>query len=157
MNHRLDLILTNFPPAVTDNTKIFAKSVGRLPVVVCGSKQQLKLKKNFPQSLAGAPLILPTLHSKLRHDLEHFFRLQQIPMNIISECQDTSLQLQMGAEGLGLVALAAPAAADFVKKGQLVSLGQLPQVSEEIWLVAAKRKVENTVAARLWKRFQIQM
>ncbi len=48
---------------------------------------------------------MPTLHSKLRHDLNHYFRAQDIAILPVAETQDTSLQTLLASDGLGLAPL----------------------------------------------------
>lgn len=154
--HRLDLILSNYPPPASDQFQVFSKSVSKIPVSVYGSKEFGSLKKNFPASLSGQPFVLPTAHSKLRSDIEHYVRLNGINLVPVAETQDTSLQKLMGANGLGLVPLAEPSAKELVRSGQLQALGRLDGVYEEIWMITADRKVQNPVAAHLMKSFKVE-
>ncbi|WII72940.1 LysR family transcriptional regulator [Bdellovibrio sp. 22V] len=152
--HQIDLLLSNYPPNVDFKT-LHAKSIAKLDVVVCGSPQFLHLKKNFPASLQGQPFIFPTMHSKLRRDLDHFFAVNGIHVDRISETQDTSLQKLLGQEGVGLIPIAEVAASDLLKEKKLVKLGKLRGVYEEIWLMAADRKIDNPIAAKLMKGFSL--
>ncbi len=97
---------------------------------------------------------MPTLDSKLRHDIEHYFRLNDIYLNIFAETQDTSIQKLLVTEGLGLVALPEFAAEQLVKEKKLIKLGALKGVHEEFWLITAKRSIENPVATRLAREFR---
>lgn len=151
--HKLDLLLANYPPHM-DTKSVYAKSVAKLKVVVCGAPRFKDLRKNFPQSLEGQPFIFPTAHSRLRRDLEHYFKLNEIRVDQTVETQDTSLQLLLGQEGVGLIPIAEVAAEDLIKEKKLVVLGTLEGISEEIWLAAASRKIENPIAAKLMKSVQ---
>lgn len=151
--HKLDLLLANYPPQ-TDIKSIYAKSVAKLKVVVCGAPKFKDLRKNFPRSLEGQPFIFPTAHSRLRRDLEHFFKLNEIRVDQTVETQDTSLQLLLGQEGVGLIPIAEVAADDLIKEKKLIVLGVLEGVHEEIWLASASRKIENPIAAKLMKVVQ---
>ena len=50
---------------------------------LCGAPKFKSLKTKFPGSLAMAPLIMPTIHSKLRHDLDHYFKSAGLIMDIV--------------------------------------------------------------------------
>jgi LysR family transcriptional activator of nhaA len=113
------------------------------------------LKDNFPESLAKAPMILPTIHSKLRHDLEHYFKTAGMIMDVVAETQDTSLQRLMGMDGLGLLPLPSFAVDDLISAGSLILLGTLPGLFEEFYLVAASRKIENPVSSQIMKSFHL--
>lgn len=153
--HKVDLLLANYPPPVTEGGGLFARCVAKMPVVVCGSPRFAHLRDDFPQSLANEPFVMPTMHSRLRHDVEHFFKLNQIRVRMMVEVQDTSLQKLLGAHGVGLIPVAVPAVLELVKNQELVIIGELPDVYEELWLVAGERRIQNTVAATLMKEFTI--
>ena len=151
-NHKIDLILSNYPAAL-EQKKVFSRSVAKLPVSIFGSKKYQAVKKSFPQSLNGKPFVLPTVHSKLRHDLEHYFKLQNIQIISAAETQDTSLQKLLASNGIGL--------APFSETGNqaeqnLIRLGRLKGVYEEVWLISAQRKLENPISAKLMNTFSLK-
>jgi len=153
--HQLDLIVSNYPPASLEFGKIYSRSMAKVPVAVFGAAQFSGLKKGFPESLSGQPFILPTAHSKLRHDLEHYFKVNRIRIIPMVETQDTSLQKLLGIEGQGLVPLPEFSAKELVAEKKLVKLGVLQEVREEFWLISAARRIENPIAAKLMKSFQL--
>lgn len=150
--HRIDLILSNYPPPASESDQVFSKTVAKLPVAVYGAAKFKSLSKGFPKSLHGKPFVMPTLHSKLRHDLNHFFKVQGILVSTIAETQDTSLQRVLAGNGVGLAPLSETKADEL--EG-LKKIGRLSGVHEEVWLISAQRKLENPVAARLMKTFAL--
>jgi len=154
-SHQLDLIVSNYPPSSLEFGRIYSRSLAKVPVAVFASAEFIGLKKKFPESLNGQPFILPTAHSKLRHDLDHYFKINGLRIIPIVETQDTSLQKLLGIDGLGLIPLPEFTAKDLVGEKKLVKLGTLQDVREEFWLISAARKIENPVAARLMKSFQV--
>lgn len=126
-----------------------------MPVVICGSAKFSNLKRGFPESLNGQPFVMPSLQSKLRHDVEHFLKLSDIHVNTIAEVQDTSLQKLMGSHGDGLIPIALPAAEELIANKALINIGILQDVHEELWLIAAQRRIQNPVAAAIMKDFKI--
>lgn len=148
--HKIDLLLANYPPQ-QDAKSIYSKPIAKLKVVVCAAPKFKDLKKNFPHSLEGQPFIIPTVHSHLRRELEHYFKINEIRVDQTAETQDTSLQLLLGQEGVGLIPIAEVAAQDLIKEKKLIVLGTLEGIYEEIWLASASRKIENPIAAKLMK------
>lgn len=155
--HRIDLMLSNYPPQALEQKEVYSKSIAKSPVSVFGSPQFLGLKKSFPKSLNGKPFVLPTAHSKLRHDLNHYFKLQGIHVTPIAETQDTSLQRLMAKDGLGLAPFPEIAIEELEKAGKLKRIGRLNGVYEEVWLISAQRKLENPIAAKLMKHFVLSV
>ena len=98
---------------------------------------------------------MPSVHTKLRHDVEHFLKLRDINVDMVAEVQDTSLQKLMGSHGDGLIPIAAPAAEELIGNKSLVVIGTLLDVYEELWLIAGKRRLENPIAAQIMKEFRL--
>jgi LysR family transcriptional regulator, transcriptional activator of nhaA len=150
--HKIDILVSNYALQVLDEGQIFSKSVAKLPVSVYGATKYKKLKKNFPHSLNGIPFVFPTVHSKLRHDLNHYFKLNNIHVLPIAETQDTSLQKLFVEKGIGLAPFSEVVG---VRDQGLLRLGRLTDVFEEIWLISAQRKLENPIAAQIMKSFSL--
>jgi LysR family transcriptional regulator, transcriptional activator of nhaA len=153
--HRIDLILSNGPSFGVEGAKLYSKRVARMPVVVAGARKFKSLKKNFPHSLGNQPMIVPTVHSKLRADLDHFFRTQKIPVDICVETQDTAVQKLLGLHGIGLVSAPRVALDEYLTSGELLEIGRIPGVHEEIHLTAASRRIENPISNKIFASFEI--
>ena len=151
--HKIDLVISNYIPRIRDDLKIYSRSVAKFPVSIYGPKEFLHLKKDFPKSLENATFILPTAHSKLRHDIEHFFKARKINLDIAVETQDTALQKLMGVDGLGLIPLSSVAAQSYVKEKKLYEIGKIPGVYEEIFFLSLSRKIENPISSHIMRNF----
>lgn len=151
--HRIDLIVSNYPSQALEEAQVFSKSIAKLPVSVYGSKKYTDLKRSFPKSLDGKPFVFPTTHSKLRHDLNHYFKLHGIHTLPVAETQDTSLQKLLAEHGVGLAPFSE---VEGVNEQSLIRIGRLEDVFEEIWLISAHRKIENPIAAKLMNSFSLR-
>jgi LysR family transcriptional activator of nhaA len=154
--HDLDLILTNHTPAFSKSERAIARPVAKFPVAVFGAPSFKPLARKFPASLHRQPFIVPSFDSKLRHDLDHFFSVNGIAIERVVESQDTAVQKNLCVEGTGLVAVPDVGGMEYVREKKLVRLGLLDGVTEEIWLVAGARRIENPIASKLMKSFKIE-
>ncbi len=155
MAHRIDLMVTNFLPTGVDAKGIYPKSITKQNVAFYGAPKFKSLRKGFPKSISGVPMIFPTYDSRLRQDLDHWAKLNQIELNIVIESQDISVKKLMAASEMGLVPAATHAVAGQISNGELVEIGQLQGVHEELYLVTAQRKIENQIAAKLRDSFSV--
>lgn len=154
--HRVDLVISDYQPDIGDMRRFSMRSLGKHPLSVFGTHEYSGLRKKFPESLQNQPFLMPTLHSKRRHDLDHFFRIHQSNVEVVMETQDTSVQKLMAIRGLGLVALPDFAAQQLIQEKKLQYLGTLEGVYEEIFLVSSPRTISNPVSDFLLKDFNLE-
>ncbi len=153
--HHIDLFIANYSPSLGEGPNLFSRSLAKIPVAIYGAPSYKHLRKNFPRSLDRVPIILPTKDSKLRLDLEHYFATANQTLSVVAETQDTSLQKLLGVDGLGILPVTAMSIKDSLAKGELIELGKLPGVFEEIFLVSASRKIENPISSQLMKTLSL--
>ncbi|OYZ21260.1 MAG: LysR family transcriptional regulator [Bdellovibrio sp. 28-41-41] len=153
--HRMDLMVTNFLPAGTDGKGLFSKSIVKKNVAFYGAPKFKALRKGFPKSISGEPMILPTYDSRLRQDLDHWAKLNKIELNIVIESQDVSVKKLMAINEMGLIPTATHTVTGQILRGELVEIGQLQGVHEELFLITAQRKIENQIASKLKDQFSV--
>lgn len=147
----IDCFISNYTGDFSRDKNMTSKSFVKAPVSIYASKKFLECKKNFPKSLTGQPIILPTHHSKLRHDLDYFFDSKKIKISCELETQDTSLMKIFAEQGAGLAALPDIAATNLVREKKLFKIGTLPNIKEEYWIISSKRTIDNPIATKLLK------
>lgn len=152
--HRIDLLVTNFAPK-SEPGQVYSKRIARLPLWVVGAKSFLKLKSNFPKSLNGQPFILPTADSSVRYDFESFSKQAGVRPDYLTETQDLMIQKLLALNGTGLTVMPEFAVREYLQKKELFLIGRLPQMFEELFLVAASRTIENPIASFLMRNFQV--
>jgi LysR family transcriptional activator of nhaA len=96
---------------------------------------------------------LPTFDSKLRQDIEHWASINQVTMDVVAETQDISLKKLMAIDGLGLIPAANHSVFRQIADGELIEIAPLKGVTEELFLISAKRKIANPIAASLMEKF----
>lgn len=155
VSHKMDLMVTNFLPAGTDGKGLYPKSIAKKNVGFFGAPKFKALRKGFPKSISGQPMILPTYDSRLRQDLDHWAKLNKIELNIIVESQDISIKKLMAISELGIIPTAAHTVTGQILRGELIEIGQLQGVYEELFLLTAHRKIENSIASKLRDSFTV--
>ena len=151
--HRIDLMITNFLPQGSDAKGITHKLLSKRNVAFFGAPRFKNLREHFPSSISGIPVILPTFDSKLRQDLEHWATLNGIELNILAESQDISLKKLLATNAMGLIPTASHTVTGQVLRGELVEIGSIQGVHEELFILSGKRKIQNSIASQLMKTF----
>jgi LysR family transcriptional activator of nhaA len=148
-------MVTNFLPMGADAKGLSPRMITKKNVSFYGGPKFKHLRKGFPHSLSGQPMILPTFDSKLRLDLEHWAKLHRIDLNIVAESQDITVKKLMAIHQMGLIPAATHTVTRPVQSGELFELGTLQGVHEELFLVTAQRKIENQIATKLRATFKV--
>ena len=152
-SHKVDLAISNFLPKLEATKGMYHKVISKRPLGIYGSPEYKPLRKKFPQSLNDQPIVLPTYDSQMRYDLEHWLRLNEISVDVIAETQDTALKKLMATSSMAMIPAASHTVQMQVLSGELVLIGELNNVTEELFLISAQRKIANPVAAELMKTF----
>lgn len=155
VSHQMDLLVTNFLPSGTDAKGLQPRSITKKGVAFYGAPKFKELRRGFPASISGKPMIFPTYHSKLRLDLDHWSRLNRIELDIVIESQDIATKKLMAIHGMGLIPTAAHTVTGQVLRGELIEIGKLQGVSEELLLVSANRRIPNPIAVKLQETFNV--
>jgi len=153
--HRLDLLISNFVPLASDGRVLIHRLVVKRPVGFFGAKKFQHLRKNFPDSIMGQPVILPTFDSKLRYDIEDWLHKRKLIVDVVAETQDISLKKMMAVDGLSLIPAATHTVNRQVLAGELIEIGRTEGVYEELFIVRAPRKRTNSLAERLMADFKL--
>lgn len=153
--HRIDLLLTNYLPSAANARGLFHRVIAKKNVAIYGTPKFRELRKNFPWSISGKPFILPTYDSKLRYDLDHWAKANGVEFDIVIESQDISVKKLLASNGIGLFPASTHSVTKLVLNGDLVEIGQLAGIDEELLLVSAERKIANRLAATLMKKYQV--
>ena len=153
--HRMDLMVSNFLPSGTDAKGLSNRQITKKNVVFYGAAKFRSLRKGYPKSLSGQPMILPTYDSKLRYDIDHWAKVHGIEMNVIAEGQDIATKKLMAIEGLGLLPTATHTVTRQMLLGDLLEIGQMQGVHEVLFLITAQRRLVNPIAAKLMTSFSV--
>jgi LysR family transcriptional activator of nhaA len=147
---KIDLFLGNFKP-LEERKELIYSLISKEKVSVCGAKDYLSLKRNFPHSLQGGKFVLPGFQNPIRHDFEKFMLEQGLQFDVMIEAQDTALLKELAVRGQGLVIMGEESAHSWIKSGRLFKIGTIPKLSEEYWLGMVKKKIDTDHQKKILK------
>ena len=88
--HRLDIVLADSPLTPDTHVRAFNHQLGECSVSVFGTTDLAKrYRRDFPNSLTGALMLLPTQNTTLRRSLEQWFDLQDVRPQVMHEFEDS--------------------------------------------------------------------
>jgi LysR family transcriptional activator of nhaA len=142
--HAVDLVLADTPIAPTIKVKAYSHALGDSPISVCGAPRLVtQYKARFPQSLDGAPMLLPTEQKQLRRSLEQWFEAQGVRPRVVGEFDDTALMNTFGQAGEGLFPVPTAVEPEAVRMYGVGLIGRITEVSERYYAISVERRLKH--------------
>jgi LysR family transcriptional activator of nhaA len=142
--HRLDVLLTDRPAAVSGNLRVYSHALGECEISLFGAPDlKAKFGHDFPKNLRGAPLLLPTRGNALRGRLDQWFAANDLHFELAGEFEDNALLTTFGGAGLGVFPAPAVLASDIKAQFGALPLGELVGVREQFYAISAERRIRH--------------
>jgi LysR family transcriptional regulator, transcriptional activator of nhaA len=153
--HRLDLVLADEPAPSSLHLRTFNHRLGECGVSFCAVPALAsRLRRRFPRSLGGEPMLLPTHGTALRRSLDHWFELGELHPRVVAEYDDGALMKIAAADGLGVLPIPVVAEREAVERFGLVRVGRADECRQEFFAISTERALTHpavvaiTTAAR---------
>jgi LysR family transcriptional activator of nhaA len=142
--HKLDVVLTDRPVPSGTNLRVFSHLLGESEIMLFGVPELVKLyQPGFPESLKGAPLLLPTRNNAIRGRIDHWLEIHGIRPDIAGEFDDNALLNTFGRSGLGLFPAPSVLAQDAEAQLGALPVGILSRVKEQFYAISNERKIRH--------------
>jgi LysR family transcriptional activator of nhaA len=144
MTHGLDLVLSDAPAAAESHIKAYNHLLGECAIQVFGTAELISpLKKGFPKSLDGVPMLMPLAGTALRRSLDQWFEQRSIRPRIVAEMADSALLNVFGATGNGLFPAPAAIEKEICRQYNVRLLGTIDGVHDRFYAISVERKLKN--------------
>jgi LysR family transcriptional activator of nhaA len=142
--HRLDVVLSDAPANPSSHVRVFNHLLGQCGVTFFAAPTLAQeRKKGFPNSLDGAPFLMPTAHAALRRNLELWFESKEIQPVICAEFEDSALLKIFGKAGEGIFAAPSVVAAEIEQQYGVEALGSSEELIERFYAISVDRKLRH--------------
>lgn len=142
--HKLDVVLTDRPVSAGTSLRVFSHPLGECQIMLFGIPALAKkYRADFPASLHGAPVLLPTRNNAVRGRIDQWFESHNVRPDVVGEFEDSALLSTFGRSGLGLFPAASILAADVAEQFGAELVGELSQVQEQFFAVSTERKIKH--------------
>ena len=154
--HRLDLVLsTNALPA-DSGVKAYSHLLGESELGLFGiASFARKLRRGFPQSIDGAPMLLPTEKSPNRRSLEGWFEAQQIRPSIAAELDDSALVKTFAQQGVGVFAAPLAIEREIVHAYGVQRIGKVEGLKARFYVLSTERRIKHPAVAIIREQAQV--
>ena len=148
--HRLDLVISDRPIPTGTNVKAYNHTLGGSHISFFAHRSiAKKYQKRFPQSLDGAPMLLPNQSSPLRRGLDEWFENMDIAPLTVAEFDDSALLKAFGEAALGVYPAPAAIADEVASMYHSVELGTVDSISESYYAISPERKLKHPAVLQI--------
>ena len=142
--HKLDVVLTDRSVRAGASVRVFSHLLGESAMKLFGVKALAdRYRGNFPASLNGAPLLLPTRNNALRGRIEEWFVRHGVRPDVVGEFEDNAMLNTFGRNGLGLFFAPAALERDIGEQFNAVLVGDAPELREQFYAISNERKINH--------------
>lgn len=142
--HKLDVVLTDRPVQTGTSLRVFSHLLGEDEMMLFGAPALTKkYRRNFPASLHGAPMLLPTKNNAIRARLDQWFDGKELRPDLIGEFEDSALLMTFGRSGLGMFPAPSALAADVEAQFGALPVGEFGGVREQFYAISNERKIKH--------------
>ncbi|WP_455367129.1 transcriptional activator NhaR [Kaarinaea lacus] len=155
--HRIDMVIADGPIPSGLNVRGFNHALGECGVSFMAIPRLAKtLRKKFPQSLEGAPLLIPSEINMVQPRLLKWLDSLHIHPRIIGEFDDSALMKAFGQAGTGVFMVPTAIADEVAKQLGVAIVGDTEDVREQFFAISVERRISHpavaaiTETARAW-------
>lgn len=142
--HELDVVLSDSPVDPSVKIRAYSHRLGECGVIfVAGRMMAARYRNKFPQSLNGAPMLLPTDNTAFRRNLNFWFESNGIRPVVLGEFEDYALLRAFGETGAGVFPLPSVVEAQVRKQKALATIGATNEVQTQFYAISSERKLQH--------------
>jgi LysR family transcriptional activator of nhaA len=142
--HKLDLVLADSPVNPALNIRAYNHPLGESGITFFAVSQLVKeLKADFPASLDGQKLLMPSSGSNLRRSLEGWFEQLGLNPQVVAEFEDRALMKAFGERGSGIFTTPTAVEDDVLAKYGVEVLGRTDEIRERFYVISPERRIKH--------------
>lgn len=140
--HDLDLVITDEPLPPHSSIKAYNHLLGTTDVTLVGPPSLAKsVRRQFPASLDGAPMLLPLEGSTLRRHLDAWFATVGVRPRVVAEAEDSALLKAFAADGMGMMFLPSVVVDIVNRRYDLATVERIEVIKERYYAISAERRL----------------
>ena len=148
--HRIDLVIADAPIPPSVNVKGFSHALGECGISFMAVPTLAKsLRRNFPDSLDGAPMLIPSDINTMQSRILQWFEGMRIYPRIIGEFDDSALMKTFGQAGTGVFIIPSAIADEVARQFKVSKVGETEEVKEQFYAISVERRITHPAVAAI--------
>jgi LysR family transcriptional regulator, transcriptional activator of nhaA len=141
--HELDVVLADAPGSEPVSVRAFNHLLGKCGVTFFAAHSHVHLKKDFPRSLDGAPMLMPSEASSVRHAIDLWLSSRGVRPNIVGDFDDAALLKAFGQRGLGVFAMPSVIESEVVRQFDVAVIGRTDEIENCFYAITVERRLRH--------------
>jgi LysR family transcriptional activator of nhaA len=142
--HNLDIVLSDSPIQKGLSIKVYKHLLGECGVTFFAIRSLAEqLRPQFPESLDGAPMLLPLAMTALREELERWFASHRLKPMIVGEFEDSALLKAFGQRGDGVFAGPSVIEQEIQRQHNVEIVGRTDKARERFYAISFERVIKH--------------
>lgn len=148
--HRLDVVFADSPITPDTHIRAFNHLLGESTISIFAAEQLAEqYQSNFPASLDGAPMLLPTQTTSLRRALEQWFDSSGVRPCVVHEFEDSAILKVFGQHGEGIFAAPTAIETEICRQYNVQTLGRIEEIKESFYAISIERRLKHPAVVRI--------
>jgi LysR family transcriptional activator of nhaA len=148
--HEVHVVLSDAPVTPSLNVRAYSHSLGTCEVVWMATPTLAKtLRRAFPESLTGVPVLLPTDDTAIRRALDQWLEKQDVRPVMVGEFEDYAMLREFARAGHGFAPVPSILEEQFRKEYGVARIGLAAGVKAEFYAISVERKIRNPAVAEM--------
>ncbi len=142
--HELDVVISDAPAPADVKVKAFNHQLGESGTTFFARPPlAAQLKKTFPASLEGAPMLVPLDGSSSRLVLDQWFERKGVRPKIVAEFDDSALMKVFGSTGRGVFAAPAAIEDEVARQFEVQAIGRTDDIKQTYYAISVERRLRH--------------
>jgi LysR family transcriptional activator of nhaA len=148
--HKLDVVLADSPVNPSLNIRVYNHLLGESSTSFFATRSKArKYASRFPQSLDGAPFLLPSSSSSSRRSLEYWFEQNDLHPFIVAEFEDRALMKTFGEAAAGIFAAPSAVEEEILSKYGVRVIGRSDEITERYYAISSERRIKHPAVSAI--------
>lgn len=148
--HRLDVVIADEPASSATAVRAYSHELGESTVTFAALPNlAAQLRPGFPESLSGAPAVLPAGDAPLRRAVERWFKENKVVPMVSAECDDSAFANVLAGRGVGFVPVPTVVASDVHATFGLEAIGEARSCRERFFAISIERRLTNPAVVEI--------
>lgn len=151
----VDLVIADTPVPPSVKVKAYNHFLGECGVSFLAQKAIAKqFRKGFPQSLNGAPLLLPTRAAAVRREIDQWLDVIGVIPRYVGEFQDSAFMKIVAREGKGIIPIPSVVENEIKREFHLELVAETDSIKERFYLISVEKRLKNPLVKAIVDRAQ---